>query len=80
MDKVADYMAANKLAINTDKTKLMILAQSPDIRKSCQIKNQDLKLVVYQDQNLKNLGMETSNNLKWNHFITGSKSSLLKGT
>jgi hypothetical protein len=78
METIADYMAANKLVLNKDKTKLMVVAQNPDTRKSCRINDPDPELVVKPEQHLKMLGLELSNNLKFNYYIADSKASLIK--
>ena len=75
MDKFEQYMSSNKLLLNRDKTQLVIITQNPDLRNKLFLtaapKNvTPIRGFIY-------LGIEISDNLKWNYFLEDSKQNLI---
>ena len=75
---IADYMAANKLVINGDKTHLVVMGskQSNNRRNSVQLSAGPYTILPTANEKL--LGAQISQDLKWNHHILGSDDSLTK--
>ena len=77
-NKIADYMAANNLVINAEKTHLVVMGT-----KSTATKRNDVSLVagshtVLPSMTEKLLGAHISQDLKWKHHILVSEDSLVK--
>ena len=77
-NKIADYMAANNLVINAEKTHLVVMGT-----KSTAAKRNDVSLVagshtVSPSMTEKLLGAHISQDLKWKHHILVSEDSLVK--
>ena len=68
-------MANNKLHLNTDKTRMMIITNNPVTRKNTIVTNNE---VVRHRSTVKILGLEITQDLNWNHFINDSKQSIIK--
>lgn len=77
MAKLQDYMSANRLVMNKDKTLLMVISKDRSKQEQARIPNVDPELVVLPKNNMKILGTNISNNLKWNFHISESQDSLL---
>ena len=76
--KIADYMAANKLVINGEKTHLVVMGSK---KSNNQRRNVSLKAgthVIHPTPTAKLLGAHISQDLKWNHHILGSEDSLIR--
>ena len=76
--KIADYMAANNLVINADKTHLVVMGT-----KSTVAKRKDVALIagshtISPSRTEKLLGGHVSQDLKWKHHILASEDSLVK--
>lgn len=77
MASLKDYMAANKLVINKDKTLLMVISKNSLKQDQAIIPHIDPELVVTPKQHMKILGTYISNNLKWNYNLADAKDSLI---
>ena len=67
MEKVATYTQANKLALNQDKTLIMLVTKNKDLRKNFQIELGG-KRITHQ-KNVKILGNIFSEDLSWDNMI-----------
>jgi hypothetical protein len=77
MLKLQDYMAANMLVMNTDKTLLMIISKNTNKKNQTIIPNTNPELVVKHSPSMKILGTTVSSNLKWNDNINDAKISII---
>ena len=73
---VKDYMVANRLHLNPDKTTLLVVSKHPDRRKQLFLPTE--KEDVWPSEHHKYLGIWVSDNLKWNHHLIDAKESLTK--
>ena len=75
---IADYMAANKLVINDDKTHLMVMAPTKleDKRKEVLIQAGNFTIKPTESQKLLGVGIHQS--MEWKHHIRDDKDSVLK--
>jgi hypothetical protein len=71
-------MQANKLALNRDKTQLMILARRTEGNDKLKIKNANPDLVVRPVNSIVMLGITISSDLKWNNYLQTGKSNLIQ--
>ena len=74
--KLEQYMYANKLVMNTEKTQFMIISKHRD-------RYRDVKILaepknVLGSSNIKLLGLEIAEDLKFNHYLIDSKLSVYK--
>ena len=74
--KVQSYMNNNKLKLNKDKTKLMVLTCKPAIRKDIRITTQDEDIL--HSPNVKILGIELEETLSWKYYLTDGPKAVLK--
>ena len=74
--RIQDYMTANRLHLNQDKTTLLIVSKHPDRRNQLYLPTN--KKTVYPVKHHKYLGISVSDDLKWNNHITDAKDSLTK--
>ena len=74
LDKFEMYMAANRLALNRQKTQVIVPARDNDLPEKIKIpaEPKDIENV----KSLKFLGVKIAQNLKWNSFLTEGKTSL----
>ena len=79
MNVTRDYMNANKLSFNKEKTKIMAISRHPDMKRDIKIVNdlQDEEDIRHSKQ-VKILGIWIKDNLKMNYWIEDSNESLLK--
>ena len=75
---IADYMAANKLVINGDKTHLVVMGakNKNHLRNRISLSAGSHTILPTPTERL--LGAIVSQDLKWNHHIQGNKDSLTK--
>ena len=75
---IADYMAANKLVINADKTHLVVMGSKKlnNLRNSVRLSAGPYTILPTANEKL--LGAHISQDMKWNHHIFGSEDSLTK--
>jgi hypothetical protein len=78
MSQLHDYMSANLLVMNAEKTILMVIAKHPDKAKQVVIPNADPELIVHPSNQMKILGTYISNKLKWNFNLIEANDSLVK--
>ena len=71
---IKNYMEMNKLVMNNDKTQIMIMSNHPDHHKGIYIPAKPKN--VEHSPYIKLLGIEISSDLKWSHFLKGSKMSI----
>ena len=74
LDKFKIYMAANRLALNRQKTQVIIPARDNDF--PVQIKIPALPKDIENVRTLKFLGVKIAQNLKWNTFLVEGENSL----
>ena len=77
LDKVTDYMNANSLVINKDKTKVLVIMKDNNIRENIKIKvegKEDIKPV----RSMVYLGIQIKDDMRWNHFIEDRPDNLIK--
>ena len=67
MDKLKTYMDANKLALNKDKSKILIISKDKNMKENFQV-NLDGKIVKHS-KNVTILGTVMSDNLTWDHHL-----------
>ena len=75
-DTIKDYMTANKLILNHDKTKLIIISQHPDTKKKLKINTGNE--IIQPTAQFKYLGLQFNEKLDWKYFLIESKDSLKK--
>ena len=75
-NKLKMYMSANKLVMNEDKTKFMIVSMNKESFKNVRIPAQPED--VKDSNTIKLLGVEISADMKFNHFMSDSKHSIYK--
>ena len=78
INRVHTYMNANKLKLNKDKTKIMILAKNPATRKTITIKTPDTQEDITHSSKLKILGIEIEESLNWKYYLVDGPQSILK--
>ena len=76
VNKLMDYMNANLLTMNQDKTQLMIITKNLNIKDKLQI-NTPTKTIL-PTNSFKYLGIMIKDDLKWNLHIKDSKEALIK--
>ena len=74
---VNNYMNANSLVLNRDKSKILVITNNSDIRDNSKVKVPD-KEDITPVRNMVYLGIQVQDDLKWNYFITDSKDNLVK--
>jgi hypothetical protein len=77
MSKLLEYMTANRLIMNCDKTLLMIISKDKTKQKEAIIPNVNPELIVHPEPSMKILGTIVSNNLKWNSNISEHKEAII---
>ena len=75
-DQIQDYMAANRLHLNSDKTTLIVVSKHPDRKQQLYLPTP--KKNVYPTKHHKYLGIQISDNMKWNNHLVDNKNSLTK--
>ena len=75
---IADYMAANKLVINGDKTHLVVMGSKKSNNWRNSVRLSAGPYTILPTANEKLLGAQISQDMKWNHHILGSDDSLTK--
>ena len=76
LSKVSNWLSANKLSINVDKSKLLIFSQRNSITKAeLSINNEKL----HEVNHAKYLGVLIDNKLKWDYHINSISLKLSKG-
>ena len=76
--KLAEWMNANKLVINADKTHLMVMGKRNSEQKRKQVYMMAGEFLVKPSQTEKLLGGQLHQSLDWSYHIRGSKGSLLQ--
>jgi hypothetical protein len=77
MIRIENYMKANQLALNTDKTQLMIITRQKQNQSNLIIENANPELIVKPVQSIKLLGITISADLLWTKYLLTGKDSLL---
>ena len=75
MDQIEDYMNSNKLLLNRDKTTLLVITDKPNIRETIYLKAEPKN--VTPSRGFTYLGIEISDNLKWNYWLEDSPKNLI---
>ena len=76
LDKVKEYMAVNLLLLNPDKTKMMVLSRSQEIRNRISISARPK--YINHSKHLRILGIDISYDLNWKYFLLDGKISICK--
>ena len=76
--KISDYMAANKLVINGDKTQLVVVGSRQASELRSQVRLQAGQHLIVPAPTAKLLGGVVSQDGKWKHHILSSDQSLIK--
>ena len=76
MTKVNHYMINNKLQLNPDKTKLMVLTRKPAQRMDIEIQAQPKNIV--HSTKVKILGLEIEENLSWKYLLLDGPQAIAK--
>ena len=76
-NKLADWMNANKLVINPDKTHLMVMGKKKHENNRKLVSIMAGEFLIKPSQSEKLLGGQLHQSLDWKHFIRGNKGSLL---
>ena len=74
---IADYMSANKLVINDDKTHLVVMATKKFDQKRLEVRLQAGPFTITPSPTEKLLGCVISQDLKWKQHIIGSEQSMI---
>ena len=77
---IANYMSMNRLALNTDKTHLLIMASAQQHKKHGNfgiVLNTGAELITPSDSK-RLLGAQVSNNFLWNEHVFGNEKSMVK--
>ena len=72
LQDIGDYMNSNRLVLNQDKSKLIVITNNDDIRKNIQIPIQGLDKPLEPARTMTYLGIEVKDDLRWNYFIEDS--------
>ena len=75
MTKLEDYTTSNKLILNKEKTKFLVISKKQSVKVNL-VLNADPK-IIKPITSFKFLGMVVADNLKWNKFLIEGQSSLL---
>jgi hypothetical protein len=75
---IAEYMKSNKLAMNSEKTQLMVIARDVTSYRSLIIKNDNPDLIVKPVHSIRLLGITIASDLRWNNYLLSGKDSLVK--
>ena len=76
--KIADYMAANKLVINADKTHLMVMAPRRMAGRRGEVSVNAGEFVIQPEESQKLLGINIHQSMTWNHHVRDGAGSVLK--
>ena len=68
-------MSSNKLLLNRDKTILLVISDKPDLRNNIYLKAEPKN--VYPSRGFTYLGIEVSDDLKWNYWLEDSPKNLI---
>ena len=75
MDHFEQYMSSNKLLLNRDKTQLVVITQNPDIRTKLFLTAAPKNVTPIRGFTY--LGIEISDDLRWNYFLEDSQKNLI---
>ena len=78
LDKITDYMNANSLVINQDKSKIMIITKNKKTRDEISIKIENKNEPIQPVRNMKYLGIMIQDDLMWNQFLKDGPDNLEK--
>ena len=76
MSKIAIYMSSNLLSLNRDKTQLLVLSKSSQLKQTIMLPAIPKNIV--HKPTLKILGIEITDELNWRHFVLDGKASIKK--
>ena len=75
---ISDYMVANRLVINAEKTNLIVMGTRATAKRRYEVSLQAGQHVIVQTRTEKLLGGHVCEDLKWNEHLLGSDQSLVK--
>ena len=78
LEKIKDYMNSNKLVLNKEKSKLLVLTKNNEIRKNIQLKIEGIDEPIRPVKSILYLGIQIQDDLKWNQFLTDGPENLAK--
>ena len=76
LDKITQYMNANSLVINQDKSKIMIISNNPKTRDNISIQIENKPKPIQPVRSMDYLGIHIQDNLMWNQFLKDGKQNL----
>ena len=76
IQKVETYMSQNMLALNKEKTQLVVFTKNKDLKNQVQITAKPKNVI--HSMSVKILGVEISDNINWRNFLLDSKRSISK--
>ena len=74
--KIETYMSQNMLALNKEKTQLVVLTKNQNLKNTVQIAAEPKNVI--HSKSVKILGVEISDTINWRHFLLDSKRSISK--
>ena len=74
MIAITNYMASNKLSLNKDKTQLLVLSKSSQVKESVHLPS--IPKNITHKPILKLLGIELTDDINWKYFVIDGKSSI----
>ena len=78
LDKITQYMNANSLVINQDKSKIMIITNNQKTRDEISIQVENKPKPIQPVRSMSYLGIHIQDNLMWNQFLKDGKDNLSK--
>ena len=76
--KISNYMHSNKLVINNDKTKLLIITKKNEIRNQIELKVDGIEKPIKPLRNFLYLGVRIQDDLKWNQHLADGPENMTK--
>ena len=78
LNKIQDYMNANRLVLNQEKSKILVITNDDKIRNEIKIPILGMDEPLKPVRNITYLGIDIDDQLKWNFFIEDSPKNLIK--
>ena len=78
LDDISDYMNSNRLVLNQDKSKMIVISQDDNVRQNIQIPIEGLDKPLVLSRTMTYLRIEIKDDLRWNYFIEDSQNNLIE--
>ena len=72
LDDIGDYMNANCLVLNQDKSKIIVITQDNNIRDAIKVDIEGMEEPMKPTRTMTYLGIDIKDDLRWNYFIEDS--------